>query len=241
LSVISHSGNWNILSISGNGDPINSDNLIGWWKLDETSGTTAYDSSGFQNHGTLSSGFSFSSNRISGKLGTTLQFSGINMGNTFINVPNTSSLSSLSSEVSISFWIKDEDVASSTGYLAHENNNGWAIEDRRYTVFPGPTDISANRNNLSVSADFVNNSNWNSMVFTRSDNLLMIYKNAQVIQSITVGTSNTILTPTNSLTIGFTQHSGGGSRYLKGSIDDVRVYNRVLTTSEIQSIHNQGQ
>ena len=30
--------------------------LVGWWKLDEGSGTTTYDSSGNGNHGTLTEG-----------------------------------------------------------------------------------------------------------------------------------------------------------------------------------------
>ena len=39
--------------------------LVGWWKLDESSGTTAYDSSGLGNDGTLGG----SPQWVAGKIG----------------------------------------------------------------------------------------------------------------------------------------------------------------------------
>jgi hypothetical protein len=33
----------------------------------------------------------------------------------------------------------------------------------------------------------------------------------------------------------------GSGEYFQGNIDDARIYNRVLTSSEIQAIYNQGQ
>ncbi|KPK37787.1 MAG: hypothetical protein AMJ65_13795, partial [Phycisphaerae bacterium SG8_4] len=46
--------------------------LIGWWKFDEASGTTAYDSSGNGNHGTLIGNPQW----VAGKIGGALDFNG---------------------------------------------------------------------------------------------------------------------------------------------------------------------
>ena len=43
-------------------------NLIGWWKLDETSGTVAADSSGYGNDGTVVGGAQWISGYIDGAL-----------------------------------------------------------------------------------------------------------------------------------------------------------------------------
>ena len=40
---------WGLVGVSGAADP----SLVGWWKFDDGSGTTAVDSSGNGNHATL--------------------------------------------------------------------------------------------------------------------------------------------------------------------------------------------
>ncbi|MGB2807147.1 MAG: C25 family cysteine peptidase [Sedimentisphaerales bacterium] len=49
--------------------------MVAHWKLDETSGTTASDSSGSGYHGTLEGGFSFDTASVGGKFGAALNFS----------------------------------------------------------------------------------------------------------------------------------------------------------------------
>ncbi|MFH1716157.1 MAG: LamG-like jellyroll fold domain-containing protein, partial [Planctomycetota bacterium] len=51
-------------------------NLVGWWKLDETSGETASDSSGHKRKGTAKGGLSFEKDSVAGRIGKTLRFDG---------------------------------------------------------------------------------------------------------------------------------------------------------------------
>ena len=69
-------GGWSLIGLSGNGvtAPMASENLLHWWKLDETSGTTAYDSGQLGYHGTLDNGITFSANSTSGISGNALAF-----------------------------------------------------------------------------------------------------------------------------------------------------------------------
>jgi hypothetical protein len=51
--------------------------LAAHWKLDETSGTTAADSSGNSNNGTMLNGMNATNDSIAGVLGTSLDYDGI--------------------------------------------------------------------------------------------------------------------------------------------------------------------
>jgi hypothetical protein len=49
-------------------------NLVGWWRFDEATGTTAADSSGHKRDGTLQGGLSFDKNSVPGKVGKAIRF-----------------------------------------------------------------------------------------------------------------------------------------------------------------------
>lgn len=51
-------------------------NLTGWWKLDETSGTIAADSSRYQRDGTLQAELSFDEDSTPGRMGGAIRFDG---------------------------------------------------------------------------------------------------------------------------------------------------------------------
>jgi hypothetical protein len=52
----------------------NDPNLVGWWKFDETAGSTAADSSGHKRDGTLVGGFTFDKGTAAGKVGQAIRF-----------------------------------------------------------------------------------------------------------------------------------------------------------------------
>jgi len=54
--------------------------LVGQWKLDETSGTIAHDSSGNGHHATLMGGLSFDKSSVGGIEGRALKLDGIDDG-----------------------------------------------------------------------------------------------------------------------------------------------------------------
>ena len=51
-------------------------NLVGWWKLDETSGTTVADSSGHGRKGRLADDLSFDRHSVEGRIGKAIEFEG---------------------------------------------------------------------------------------------------------------------------------------------------------------------
>lgn len=66
-----------VAAAGGTGKPVTLDtdpNLVGWWRLDETAGNVAADSSGHKRDGTLKGGLSFDKNSTPGKMGKALRF-----------------------------------------------------------------------------------------------------------------------------------------------------------------------
>jgi hypothetical protein len=77
--------------------------MVAWWPLDETSGPTAHDISGYANNGTWMN----SPAPVNGKVAVALSFNGSNS----VDVPDHSELNFGTSDFSIDLWIKTTDVS----------------------------------------------------------------------------------------------------------------------------------
>ncbi len=115
---------------------------VGWWKFDEGSGSTAYDSSGNGNNGTI-----YNATSASGKINSALNFDG---DGDYVSVSDSSTLN-ITKEITVSAWIKNRD---SINY-----GNG---SDGNLTVSSGTTTLDTDANpdgfdyvNVSVSAGAV--------------------------------------------------------------------------------------
>ena len=84
--------------------------LAGWWRFEETSGTTVYDSSPHGNHGVISGSLS----RPDGIIGKALTNNAAGM----ITVPDSDNLDFGTSSFSISLWVK---------YPLGANNPYWML------------------------------------------------------------------------------------------------------------------
>lgn len=233
--VISDGSQWYKIQQKDISETVASDNLIGWWKLDEVSGTTAYDSSGFDRHGTLN-GSSFSSNSIIGKVSNGLYFDGnddnIDLGtNSFLGLGN----------YSVSVWYKSS--STSRGPLLESySGGGIALNANRACLTPSTGDLSFVGTNTGATCyattvgAALNDNNWHLIVFIReSDTSGTVFYDNSIMNS---GALQSGSHQKGSITIG---SDGGLANFLTGSLDDIRIYNKALTTSEVQALYNQGQ
>lgn len=85
------------------------DGLLGYWKLDETSGSTAYDSVG-SNNATLGAGSSFVS---SGKINYGIENTSTTTG--YLVIPQATLMNKLTDEFTLSLWIKFDTLATDRG------------------------------------------------------------------------------------------------------------------------------
>lgn len=207
--------------------------LVGWWKLDENSGTVAADSSGSSRNGTAT-GVTW--NPSSGKIGGSAQFSG---SAARIILPDET-LRGIGTTQSVACWFK----SSSTGVIV-------GVQSTEYPTNPSSwnpvlwigTDgklrgqIWMGNNNLAVaSPGVVNNGVWHHVALVALGNNQIVYLDGTAIGSVA---ANLGWSGKNQFGVGYTASwpSGNGSwMSYAGSFDDVRQYNRALTASEVAAL-----
>ncbi len=205
-----------------------STNYIGYWPLDETSGTVAADFSGNGDNGTVY-GASWSS---SGRMGGCLTFNGTS---SYVQVTNC-----LDNDFSISFWVKTTQTAG-TGewyngaglvdgdYPGVANDFGTALLGGKFAFGIGNPDTTISS---SVS---INDGQWHQCVATRQEatRLIKIYVDG-VFQTSGYENQNT-LNASSRLFFGAIA-SGGG--YFNGSLDDIKIFNCTLSDGEVYALYN---
>ena len=205
--------------------------LVGHWKLDETSGLTASDSSGYGNDGTLMNmtGDEWTAGIRDGAL--------VFDGNAqIVDCGNAKSLQ-LSGEGTISAWVKmepgNEDVYMGIGgKLVSGPYNGFALVRHSSNVFRmwmgnDGGDLS------SASSDVTyNDTDWHHVVGVISNNTGSLYVDGvKQVEESACG-----LVDTGDYAYIGKQYSNGTDRYWVGTIDDFRMYYRALSAQEISGL-----
>jgi len=207
----------------------NTKGLVGYWKFDEGSGTTAYDSSGYNNNGTLYNNPTWTT----GKVGGALSFDGVNE---YVDAGNRESFN-MSNAITIAAWIYPRYSGNNEQLIIYKggpglNTTGWRVGTKygyiRIHYFDGSEQRSIT--NISYSPN-----QWYHIVFSGLvDGGMKAYLNG-VVQPTTSGFTNGLTTNALNLNIG---RYSLGSYYFDGLIDEVRIYNRALSDAEIAAIYN---
>jgi hypothetical protein len=204
-----------------------SEPLVAHWKLDETSGEAATDSSGSLNTGTLINGPTWATG---GKVFGCLNFDGVN---DYVSVANSASLNP-TTQISICFWLKAPSV-SVYGMMVSKNYryqyavmwDGWSTRIR--------FDLRPWFLNQFVSASALSLNEWHHVACTFDGHNARIYLDG-ILDKVSSTVSGTISATTDALNIGNNNSVGGGNYPYKGEIDEVRVYRHALTPSEIAAL-----
>jgi len=201
----------------------------GWWRFNENTGTTAYDSSGFGDNGTIS-GAAWTT----GKSGSALEFR-MSDSSDVVDVGDRSNLRGFSG-LTISAWIypytmpsSGEIVKKDTVYLLRVNNVG----DGSVVFIVWPSGGSAR--SLEVPDSFFPKNQWSLITATWDGYRMRIYKNGAILAGESDQNFDNLTSNTNSFTIG--NQTGGGEGF-DGKIDEVMVLNRAITEDEIRYLYN---
>ena len=221
--------------------------LVGWWKLDETSGTTAVDSSGNNNNGTLV----FNDPNwmpTGGAIGGALGFDGTN---DYVDLGDDSSLNFEDSEpFTIAAWIK---TTAEYGLIVSLRNPDLDGADIDFAVGdagggcsdPGKAVILVRQDSggqwaCVISKTPVNDDKWYHVAVVRTGNTVELFVDGNS-QGKSSGAQAGGAITTNVRAIGcevYWDCGGDGSCSLAGTIDDVRIYQRALTAAEIKQLAN---
>jgi hypothetical protein len=201
--------------------------LVAAYSFDEGTGTSAADRSGGGNNGTLVNGTTWST---TAKFGAAASFDGTNDR---IDVADSNSLD-LTSGMTLEAWVRPTANSSYRTVMLKEVTGELA-----YALYAADSDHGSrpsgwNRvGSVSNYADGTGSLPLNSyshIAVTYNGSALVFYVNGVVTKSTAV--SGNIQTSSMPLRIGGNTIWG---EYFQGQIDEVRVYNRALSQSEIQT------
>jgi len=213
--------------------------LVGLWTMDGqdtdwASGTTN-DRSDSGNNGTITNARS-----SPGKIGQSMYFDG---SGDKIQTSSITNIPSGGSARTFAVWMK-YDVGSTGGVIAGSN----ASSAQKYfieTVKVGSTwylftdGVNSANNIILTGSQIPTSGEWHHIAFTKdaSDNWIY-YLDGNNTKNGTFSVAINTNTPT-SVTIGERLDVSG--YVFNGSIDDVRIYDRALTQSEVNQLYNLGQ
>ena len=208
---------------------------VSHYKLDEGAGTTALDSSGNGNNGTLVNGPKYTSNQ-NGIYGKALDFDGINQ---YINVPNPST--DLSGTLTISMWFKRDTTNTHQTLISKDGTKELELYLGGYS---GSTNLKFYHGDISIdgplTSTFLPNI-WYHLVITREGvtGLWTIKFYINGLFNTQGSTSTNPVASTNNIFIGAENDSNSlGNEDFDGKISDVRIYNQALTAEQVKQIYN---
>ena len=213
--------------------------LVGYWPFDETGGTVAHDSSGYNHDGTLMN-MNGSTAWVAGKIDNGLRFDGVDDR---VRIADQDIYDN-TSELTISFWafpevMDNQPRAPISKRLNYDNSNSYGVFFYNSNYLN--VDIVTNNNRFATYTAFAD-SQWYHIVVVFDGSLAANERVTVYVNSIpdrTANESNSFI-PNYSSDLIIGQLTGNGNGYFKGILDDVRIYNRALELSEIQALYAAG-
>lgn len=206
--------------------------ILGYWKFEESSGTTAFDETGNSNDGTYVS----SPTIVTGKVGSCRSYNGINQ---YVDCGDAG-ISGTS--YSVSAWIITNSVAVNRVIVGYRTDNQGNVTnliqldqnnaDARFLV----RDNSSNIANASASS-VLSVSTWYHLVGVRNGNNLTLYVDGQQAATASQTFGTQIL---NRLIVsGFWNDVNAQvENEFNGKIDEVIIHERSLTALEAEMLYN---
>ncbi|HEU4687524.1 MAG TPA: putative Ig domain-containing protein [Vicinamibacterales bacterium] len=206
--------------------------LLAQWRFDDGSGTSAGETVGGKT-GTLSGGATWAS----GRHGQAVSLDGVDdyvavptldVSGTGLTITGWVKSSSFSTSIDQRFVSKSTDTAEQNHYwMLGQTNNGQNLLRFRLKTGTTTTTLVASTGDLPIGA-------WYHVAATYDGSMMRIYLNGAEVGAVqkTGALASNAAVPVN---IG---RSPDGSNAMHGSIDDVRIYARALSASEISAVSN---
>lgn len=214
--------------------------LVGWWKLDEGTGTSTADSSGNTNTGTLQGGATWFTPGQVGISSVSLSASSAQ----YVEVPNSTSLSIGTGAVTMCAWVYNFSATLGGGNYRSvmAKRNDTLGTPYAYGINYGPAapgNFQVYTSGTSGIAQFTYSppvSNWEHMCAIMSSSPSQLYING-ILFATASGNSGGIATNTASFHIGSSDPPSAPIEFFDGREDDVRVYNRALTAADVYQVY----
>ena len=192
--------------------PISNPNLMGWWSLDEGTGDVAVDWSGHDNHGQLEGGPLW----VEGRVGGALEFD----GNNWIDCGDALTMTDA---LTITCWVNPAGLSGDNGWVTRQASYAFKSnsDHLRFTT-PGILDHDAFNAILQVGT-------WQHVAVTFEPDQVggaAFFINGVELDRMDASSMSAGSGP-------FRIANNQWNQYYEGMIDDVRVYDKILTAEEI--------
>jgi len=213
-----------------------SENLIGLWRFEAGSGSTAFDSSGNNFNGSIT-GATYQNSKGGNDTGNfSLLFDGFNDK---VEVPNVDILN-ITDEMSVMAWVflnssKQHDV------VYKLNSESAASEGYELFISGGEDLIFLVRRSGSYTRLKTDGTNkiplqqWTHVAATLNGSNITLYINGE--QQPVQSSSRTLNSGSTNLFIGINNNNGAD---LDGGVDEVSIFNKTLNTSEVFEVFEEG-
>jgi Concanavalin A-like lectin/glucanases superfamily/Immunoglobulin domain/Immunoglobulin I-set domain len=199
--------------------------VVSWW----TAEGNANDSAG-SNPGTLEGGTGFAP----GEVGQAFDFRN---GTGYVQVPDSPSLNFGGNDFSIELWANFTSLGGSRALIAKDNgpgaNNKWIFwlngGQLQFLIQTGQSGVSVGSAAFNPALN-----TWHHLAVNRSGSLFSFYLDGALVST---GTSST---PIPAITAPLTIGQAEGLYFMGGLEDEVTIYARALSPTEVQSIYLAG-
>jgi hypothetical protein len=210
--------------------------LVGWWKLNETAGTIAADSSGNGHDGTVTG----TAQWVSGRIGGAMRFDG---ATTYVNCGLVNVDTAVTGGITVCAWVNITSAGADYKLCSNQQVTSAAGGGFTCGIYNGRLSLdscSATARNLNRDSDGAQlpAGAWKHVAFVLDDvgNAFLEYQDGALVDNTTENVSIGVSTQpfrigTNSPTL---------AHYYDGLIDDLRIYDTALSEAEIKQVMQGG-
>ncbi len=205
--------------------------MIAHWSFDNVA-DLGHDDSGNGYDGTV-----YGAQSVSDGSRKALSFDGVND-----YIDSKFRVTDLSSRKTINFWLKTTTTATRHIFSSYDGNDYLYVFLHRfpgtinYGLFDGSNEVEVYATNATYQ-----DGNWHMITITQdgsSDTDMSIYLDG-VLQILTSHESGTLSSDSvdKNIFIGARNNNGTAANFVNAALDEIRIYNRVLSAAEIQSLY----
>ena len=196
--------------------------LVAHYPFDENTGGTASDASGFNNHASVLNG----ANWVAGRVNGALSFDGVNDG---LNLANLASLGTGNTPHTIASWVRIDSLPQGRAWMMLLGNEGtgahhWLLNSNGVSQLGS---WGGNQAQPTLPAGV-----WKHIALTFDGGTLKAYIDGTLVTT-TAASFNLAGLPLTAAS----RHLG--ESYFHGALDELRIYNRALSASEVSSLATQ--